>query len=142
MIVLFPFEKEFYAKHGYTADLVGHPLIDEVRPDKGASEFLKELGLDEKRPVVAFLPGSREQEKSVAQQSMIDAETDLAQKKQDSERAKKLFAGNPGYYRERLSKAYRNARLNSHLRHRLRLLSKMIGKPEDDRKGGKHRRYN
>lgn len=30
MLVLFPFEVEFYARHGVEAVLVGHPLVDEV----------------------------------------------------------------------------------------------------------------
>lgn len=62
MMVLFPFEKDFYTKHAYTADFVGHPLIDETRASKGASEFLKGIGLDDKRPTLALLPGSRHKE--------------------------------------------------------------------------------
>ncbi|MGD0548191.1 MAG: biotin/lipoyl-binding protein, partial [Terracidiphilus sp.] len=38
------------------------------------------------------LAGTREQETRAAQQTMIDAEADLAQKKIDNERAQKLFA--------------------------------------------------
>ncbi|CAM6004747.1 unnamed protein product [Sphagnum balticum] len=32
MFVIFPFEKEFYAKHGVEVDFVGHPLLDELGP--------------------------------------------------------------------------------------------------------------
>ncbi len=63
MLVILPFEKEFYARFGYEVDFVGHPLLDELDDEKMISRenFLKENGLDE-RPVIALLPGSRVQE--------------------------------------------------------------------------------
>ncbi len=64
MLVLFPFEADFYKKHGYTADFVGHPLVDEVRPNKRPDDFLNTLELSEKNPTLALLPGSREKEVS------------------------------------------------------------------------------
>jgi len=62
MLVLFPFEEEFYAKHGYKADFVGHPLLDEVRADRRPGDLLNSLGLSEKKPTLTLLPGSREKE--------------------------------------------------------------------------------
>lgn len=59
MMVLFPFEKDFYAKHQYTADFVGHPLLDEVHAGKDAPTFKASLGLDSKATVIGLLPGSR-----------------------------------------------------------------------------------
>ncbi|MBF0123017.1 MAG: lipid-A-disaccharide synthase [Candidatus Omnitrophica bacterium] len=73
MIVLFPFEKEFYAKHGYEVDFVGHPLVDENRADKGASDFLKSIGLNDKAPTLALLPGSRNKEVSRHLPPMLEA---------------------------------------------------------------------
>lgn len=73
MIVLFPFEQDFYAKHGYTVDFVGHPILDENRADKGASDFLKTLGLDDKAPTLALLPGSRKREVANLLPVMLDA---------------------------------------------------------------------
>ena len=75
MIVLFPFEKEFYAKHGYEVDFVGHPLVDENRADKGASDFLKSIGLNDKAPTLALLPGSRKKEISRHLPPMLEAAT-------------------------------------------------------------------
>jgi lipid-A-disaccharide synthase len=62
MLVLFPFEPEFYARHGVPVRFVGHPLVDRLRPagDRGAAR--RELGLDPARPLVSLLPGSRPQE--------------------------------------------------------------------------------
>lgn len=64
MIVLFPFEQEFYARHGFEADFVGHPLVDEVRAELGPAQFRKKTGLNEKERVVGLLPGSRQKEVS------------------------------------------------------------------------------
>ncbi len=63
MMVILPFEKEFYAKFDYRADFVGHPLLDELteEQDTNRKDFLKLNGLQDK-PIVAVLPGSRTQE--------------------------------------------------------------------------------
>ncbi len=63
MMVILPFEKEFYARFGYRADFIGHPLLDELADEKPVTrkEFLKINGLSDK-PIVAVLPGSRTQE--------------------------------------------------------------------------------
>lgn len=57
MLVILPFEKEFYLKHGLNVTFVGHPLLDAVRKPKARSE-----PLPAGKPVVALLPGSRRQE--------------------------------------------------------------------------------
>jgi lipid-A-disaccharide synthase len=80
MLVLFPFEEEFYAKHGFKADFVGHPLLDEVRADRRPGDLLNTLGFNEKRPTLALLPGSREKEISRHLPVMLKAAT-LLQKK-------------------------------------------------------------
>jgi len=58
MLVILPFEKEFYRKWDYEVEYVGHPLvevIDKVRAQPpGSAQFSK--------PVIALLPGSRKQE--------------------------------------------------------------------------------
>lgn len=65
MFVILPFEKDFYEKHNYKVDFVGHPLIDAINaknaePDNDA-DFIDENNLDCK-PIIALLPGSRKQE--------------------------------------------------------------------------------
>jgi lipid-A-disaccharide synthase len=62
MLVIFPFEEEFYAKHGVRAEFVGHPLVGEVAPRRSREEFFVEHGLDPSRELVALLPGSRRKE--------------------------------------------------------------------------------
>jgi len=59
ILVLFPFEKEFYDKHDIEAVYVGHPLADEIEGDYDAQSYRDRLKLDLNRPTVALLPGSR-----------------------------------------------------------------------------------
>lgn len=63
MNVILPFEKEFYAKHNYEVNFVGHPLIDAIadRVQVGEEAFRKEHKLGGKK-IIALLPGSRQQE--------------------------------------------------------------------------------
>ncbi|MEZ4790918.1 MAG: lipid-A-disaccharide synthase [Flavobacteriales bacterium] len=60
MYVILPFEKDWYAKYGYAVEFVGHPLLDAIEQE-GRSELQPLPGADD-RPVVALLPGSRQQE--------------------------------------------------------------------------------
>ncbi|MBC7554728.1 MAG: lipid-A-disaccharide synthase [Taibaiella sp.] len=57
MLVILPFEEEFYEKWNYSVTYVGHPLTDVV-----AAEQLIPARPIAKRPVIALLPGSRAQE--------------------------------------------------------------------------------
>ena len=57
MLVLFGFEVDFYRRHGVEVRHVGHPLVDEVpRLDHVLDE------VDQRRPRIALLPGSRRNE--------------------------------------------------------------------------------
>lgn len=55
LMVILPFEKEFFAKRGMEVDFVGHPLLDEIENRRQKADIRKEN-------VIALLPGSREQE--------------------------------------------------------------------------------
>jgi len=61
MLVILPFEKEFYAKHKMDVHFVGHPLIDAIQNFKKNSKFIECNDLN-KKPLIALLPGSRRQE--------------------------------------------------------------------------------
>jgi lipid-A-disaccharide synthase len=62
MLVIFPFEEALYREAGVPVTFVGHPLVDVVRPAPDPAAFLRGVGLDPGRPVVALLPGSRKKE--------------------------------------------------------------------------------
>lgn len=59
LLAIFPFEPEFFKRHGIAVDYVGHRLADELpmQPDAGAARAALELEAD--GPLVALLPGSR-----------------------------------------------------------------------------------
>ncbi len=59
MVVILPFEEEFYSRFGMKVDFVGHPLVDTVRAETDRDAFCSALGLDTGRPLVSLLPGSR-----------------------------------------------------------------------------------
>lgn len=69
MLVILPFEKDFYQKWKYKVEYVGHPLVQVV------NDFLEMNPRKETaaKPIVALLPGSRKQE--VAKKLPIMLET-------------------------------------------------------------------
>lgn len=65
MYIIFPFETDFYGKHGITVKYRGNPLVDETdrriaSMDSGAG-IRQSLGIDN-NPVIAILAGSRRHE--------------------------------------------------------------------------------
>ncbi len=58
MLVILPFEKDFYGKHGMAVDYVGHPLLEVVAEEKEEVTIPLYTG----KPIVALLPGSRAME--------------------------------------------------------------------------------
>lgn len=62
MLVILPFEKEFYGARGMEVDYIGHPLVDRVRVSMPRTEFFRAHRLHELIPTVSLLPGSRTKE--------------------------------------------------------------------------------
>ncbi|BFP40432.1 lipid-A-disaccharide synthase [Flavobacteriaceae bacterium GF1] len=64
MYVILPFEKAFYAKHGFEVSFVGHPLLDAISNAKveAFDTFGQAHQLKGNQPIIALLPGSRKQE--------------------------------------------------------------------------------
>ncbi|MBL8206118.1 MAG: lipid-A-disaccharide synthase [Blastocatellia bacterium] len=79
MLVILPFEKEFYERHGVQVEYVGHPLLDSVRVTANREEFCQKHQLDSARPIVALLPGSRRKEVSYILPPMMEAARKLGQ---------------------------------------------------------------
>jgi len=65
MLVILPFEKDFYKKWQYDVEYVGHPLVKVIEEFKARqlnnSEDKKETAFTHKN-IIALLPGSRKQE--------------------------------------------------------------------------------
>ncbi len=65
MLVILPFEKEFYKKWNYEVEYVGHPLVEEVDRFSLAVDRTEHLTTTHKPQtsnIIALLPGSRQQE--------------------------------------------------------------------------------
>jgi lipid-A-disaccharide synthase len=62
MLVIFPFEEEYYRDRGVDAEFVGHPLADLPLPTVSRQEYADRYGLDASKEWIALLPGSRAKE--------------------------------------------------------------------------------
>ncbi|MDP8217911.1 MAG: lipid-A-disaccharide synthase [Candidatus Theseobacter exili] len=62
MMVIFPFEADFYKEHGVDSVFVGHPLLDESNEGEREGKCDKRPSDSENRLTVSLLPGSRKGE--------------------------------------------------------------------------------
>ena len=72
MIVIFPFEENYYKTHNINAKYVGHPFLDHWKSRK-TSIIRDGLGLPKNKKVVGIFPGSRTQELKTHLPIYIDA---------------------------------------------------------------------
>ncbi|MBN1870565.1 MAG: lipid-A-disaccharide synthase [Candidatus Omnitrophica bacterium] len=79
MLVLFRFEKEFYAKFGMDVHFVGHPLMDVIKIHNTKERFLEDRALSVDKLTIGILPGSREKEVKTLLPIMLDAASILEQ---------------------------------------------------------------
>jgi lipid-A-disaccharide synthase len=73
MLVIFPFEQDFYRSHGIAADFVGHPLADLDPPTVTREAFARENDLDASKIWIGLLPGSRFRELKANLPPMLEA---------------------------------------------------------------------
>ncbi len=59
LVVIFPFEADFYRQRGVTVDYVGHPFRETLPPLTDRRTFLRGHNLDPEALTIALLPGSR-----------------------------------------------------------------------------------
>jgi lipid-A-disaccharide synthase len=80
LFVILPFEEAFYQKHNHKVYFTGHPLIDAIEQQKPTlktkEEFVAQNKLSSK-PIIAVLPGSREQEIERMLQIMLEVTKDF-----------------------------------------------------------------
>ncbi len=62
MLVIFPFEVEFYRQEGIDVEFVGHPLLEVLEAQMDKKSFFKRYGLEPGKKLIGLLPGSRKQE--------------------------------------------------------------------------------
>ncbi len=59
LAVVFPFEEPLFRAAGVATTFVGHPLLDELSPERDEAGFRAELGVPAGARLVGLLPGSR-----------------------------------------------------------------------------------
>jgi lipid-A-disaccharide synthase len=70
MLVILPFERDYYNRFGYKVDYVGHPLIEVVEEFKKKAANSTSLST---KNIIALLPGSRKQEINKKLPVMLEA---------------------------------------------------------------------
>ncbi|HLE32587.1 MAG TPA: lipid-A-disaccharide synthase [Bacteroidota bacterium] len=62
MLVVFPFEVDFYRQENIPVEFVGHPLLEVLDVGLTRKNFCKRYGIDPSRKILGLIPGSRRQE--------------------------------------------------------------------------------
>ncbi len=78
VLVLFPFEADFYALREVDATFVGHPIADAITDPPDRNLVRRRLQLPRNAEIVALLPGSRASEVSQLAGPMVEAARWLA----------------------------------------------------------------
>ena len=78
MLVIFPFEEQFYRDHHVRAEFVGHPLAQLPLPAISREEFARQNRLDPAKSWIGLLPGSRAREIADNLPEMLAAARSLA----------------------------------------------------------------
>ncbi|MBZ5605918.1 MAG: lipid-A-disaccharide synthase [Acidobacteriia bacterium] len=72
LLCIFPFEQEFFERHGVPVTYIGHPLARIVQPSMSAAEFRSRFQIPD-QPIVTLLPGSRHGEAERHMPVLLDA---------------------------------------------------------------------
>ncbi len=84
MLVILPFEKDFYLKYDVPVDFVGHPLLDEIDPKLFDPTFIsfkrEKFGLKKDDLVLGLMPGSRKSEIKYHLRAQLEASEALLRK--------------------------------------------------------------
>jgi len=83
MLVIFPFEEQYYRARGVDAEFVGHPLADLPQPAVTREQFAAENNLDPARTWIGLLPGSRLREIEANLPQMLEASRSIVPPKPD-----------------------------------------------------------
>ncbi len=83
MFVIFPFEEDFYREHGIPVTFTGHPVVERDFQQPDRSVFLDQHGFNEKKPLIALLPGSRRNEMERHTEPLLESIRILNQEQAD-----------------------------------------------------------
>jgi lipid-A-disaccharide synthase len=73
VLCIFPFEEEFFRRHGLAATYIGHPLAGLAKPSLSRADFFRKHRLPASRPLITVLPGSRRGEAARHLPALLDA---------------------------------------------------------------------
>ena len=73
LLCIFPFEEEFFWKHGVRTTFIGHPLTRIVKPSLTRAEFCAKFGFATEDRLAVLLPGSRHGEVARHMPYLLDA---------------------------------------------------------------------
>tara|TARA_B100000029_G_scaffold507159_1_gene591248 strand:- start:647 stop:1774 length:1128 start_codon:yes stop_codon:yes gene_type:complete len=79
MIVIFEFEKKWYAEKGLKTQFFGHPFLD-IWDKNNNQHFIKKHNIDITKPIITLFPGSRIQELRKHLNVLIDASINIKKK--------------------------------------------------------------
>ncbi|NOX17579.1 MAG: lipid-A-disaccharide synthase [Chlorobi bacterium] len=82
MLVVFPFEKDFYESYGMKAEFVGHPLIERMENYNFISKeaLFEKFNLNNEKEILLLMPGSRKQEIERLFSTMLSSAKRIADK--------------------------------------------------------------
>lgn len=81
LLTILPFEKNWYAENGvHHVEYVGNPLAGEIKADSTKEEFCAKHDLDESKPIIALLPGSRHKEIARILPALLETAAFMAEK--------------------------------------------------------------
>jgi len=86
MLVIFPFEEEFYKKHRVPVKFVGHPLLDLLQtllPDATKLAEYRARLLKDKKNILGLMPGSRRSEIKFNLKTQIETAKKVVAKRPD-----------------------------------------------------------
>lgn len=81
LFIIFPFEIEYFKKHGIKAIYNGNPLLDSIMQHKCQQEneqqFRQRIGISSNEPIIGLLPGSRLMEINYLMPRMVRLEKEF-----------------------------------------------------------------
>jgi lipid-A-disaccharide synthase len=73
LLCIFPFEQEFFERHGVPTTYIGHPLAWLLKPSMNRAGFCAKFGIEPGARILALLPGSRHGEVDRHMPALIEA---------------------------------------------------------------------
>jgi len=76
-LAIFPFEEQFFRERGVDTTFVGHPLAGLPRPTVSREDFAKQYQIDQAKPWITLMPGSRRKEVAMNLPTIVEAASRL-----------------------------------------------------------------